>query len=204
MRSRAVLMMMLAALVSARARAAGPGAHAPWEGTGAGVTNEVLPPWTPIVATGDRVEIWGRTLRLGALALPASLQVRGVELLTGPIHLAGEVAGKTLTWINVVPRQAEARPDRVRLVSTSRSADFQCEAETIVEYDGMVRCNLRLIPLQGKTRIDRLALEIPLAAAHAIFLHTWPGSWGSRGQLRRASGRGVAQRFQAFRLAGRP
>ena len=67
-----------------------------------------------------------------------------------------------------------------------------------VEYDGMVRCDFSLHPKGGKVTIERLALEIPLAAEHALFLHTWPGSWGSVGNSTALPKAGCRGPFKPF------
>ncbi len=181
MRSRVAPLGLMVLLSGLGVSGSEPPARPPWEGNRVGVSDEVLPPWTPVVVAGDRVVVWGRTYRFGALSLPLSVTARGAEVLAGPIALTGEANGKLLAWTGGAAPVVEARPNRVKLAAARESAGLRCESETVVEYDGMVRCNVRLAPLRGKSRIERLALEIPFPAAQAAFLHTWPGRWGSAG-----------------------
>ncbi len=63
----------------------------------------------------------------------------------------------------------------------SDSEQLKCEGKTRIEYDGMIRADLRLLPKTSNVTIERLDLEIPLRREHARYLHTWPGQWGSSG-----------------------
>ncbi len=154
------------------------GDRPPWLGNQVGMSEEVLPPWTPVQAAGDKATVWGRTYRFGPLPLPASVITRGQEVLASPITLTGTVEGKALAWSGPAASLAEAQPHQARFRAAATSGPLRCEGEVRIEFDGMVRCDLRLLP-QGKVTIDRLALEIPLVPEHALFLHTWPGRWGS-------------------------
>ncbi len=181
MRNRVAPLGLIVLLSGLGVNGSEPPARPPWEGNRVGVSDEVLSPWTPVAVVGDRVAVWGRTYRFGALSLPSSVTTRGAEALAGPIVLKGEANGKLLAWNRGAATVVEARTNRVKLAAASEAAGLKCECESIVEYDGMVRCNVRLVPLGGKSRIERLVLEIPLPAAQAVFLHTWPGRWGSAG-----------------------
>jgi hypothetical protein len=48
-----------------------------------------------------------------------------------------------------------------------------------VEFDGMIRVDLVLVPQRGaKSRLEQLWLEVPLKASCASLYHCWPGRWG--------------------------
>ena len=198
MRSRAFFPGLILLLVGPGARGSEPPARPPWEGNRVGVSDKVLPPWTPIVVAGDKVNVWGRAYRFGLFPMPASVTAKEAEVLAGPISLSGQVDGKPVAWSGGASRVVEARPDRVKLATTTESAGLRCDGEALVEYDGMVRCDLRLLPKGGKARIERLALEIPLVARHALFLHTWPGKWGSAGNSGALPSEGYRGPFKPF------
>jgi hypothetical protein len=181
MRSRVIVSGWMVLLAGVGTSAAEPPARPPWEGNRVGVSDEVLSPWTPVAASNDRVSVWGRTYRFGVLPLPGGISAKDAEILTAPVTLEGVADGRPLTWSGTAARLVDARPARVKLATTAESDALRCEGEVVVEYDGMVRCDFRLVPKSGKARVERLALEIPLAAQHAAFLHTWPGQWGSAG-----------------------
>lgn len=150
-----------------------------WQGNRAGLGDDVLAPWTPVVVTENRIGVWGRTYRLGVLPLPCSVIARDAELLASPVTLSGTAEGKPIAWAGAAASTVEIKPSIARFRSKSVSDALQCEGEVAIEYDGMIRCDLRLSPTRGKAAVERLALEVPLVAGHALFLHTWPGRWGS-------------------------
>ncbi len=152
-----------------------------WLGSKAGISREVLPPWTPVEvagATGATVEVWGRTYEFGTLPLPCSVVTKDAEVLVAPVTLRGVADGKELTWTGSGCRTVDAQPDAVQLAATAESGNLRCEGTVTVEYDGMIRCDLRLLPKAGKVTIQRLTLEMPLDARYARYLHSWPGGWG--------------------------
>lgn len=169
----------------------------PWQGNRIGITDEVLAPWTPVQASGDKATVWGRTYRFGPLPLPASVVARGQELLSAPITLAGSVEGTAISWSGPAAVLAEAKPPRTCFRATADAGRLRCHGEVCVEYDGMVRCDLRLVP-QGKVTLNSLALEIPLKAPHALFLHTWPGRWGSAANSTALAPQGHRGPFKPF------
>lgn len=181
MRHSKVLASVIVLLGVSTARPAEPPAPPSWQGNRVGISDEVLKPWTPIAVAGDKIGVWSRTYRLGVLSLPTSVIARDVEILAGPVTLSGTVGGKPLAWAGADARVKDARQHLVRFAATAESESLWCAATVGVEYDGMARCDLRLQPKGGKATIERLAVEIPLVAEHAIFLHTWPGRWGSAG-----------------------
>ena len=150
-----------------------------WAGSRAGVSDEVLPPWKPVEVAGGKVSVWGRTYGFGGLPLPASVKTRDTEILAAPIRLVGVAGGKELVWTEGDCRTLEARPNVVRLATQADSEALRCEGRVRVEYDGMVRCDFKLVPKGKDVRIEELALEIPLLSQYAGYLHHWPGRWGS-------------------------
>jgi hypothetical protein len=195
---RLVAFQAAAILVLAMAaNASGQTAKPEWLGSTAGISDEVLAPWTPVVAAGSRVEVWGRRYTLGALTLPVEIVARDCRLLSRPITLAGTAGGKPIVWQGS-GRLAQSQPSRARLVGKAQSGLLQCEAIAEIEYDGMLRCDLRLRPVAGRVDVERLVLEVPLVAQHAKYLHTWPGHWGTAGNSAALPADGFRGPFKPF------
>lgn len=173
------------------------GDRPPWQGNRIGISDEVLPPWTPVEASGDKATVWGRTYRFGPLPLPVSVVTRGQEVLAAPVTLAGQIAGKAISWSGSPAVVAEVKPHQARFRASATAGPLRCEGEVQVEYDGMVRCDFRLVP-QDRVAIQSLALEIPLKAQHAQFLHTWPGRWGSAANSGAVASEGHRGPFKPF------
>ena len=156
-----------------------PAATPEWLGSRAGISDEVLPPWTPVEVSGGKVSVWGRTYGLRDLPLPASVVTRDTEVLASPIVLTGEADGKKLVWTGLGLETAEAKPAIAQLAAGADSQSLRCEGTVSVEYDGMMRCDFKLVPKRGEVSLDKLVLEIPIRPQYAKYLHFWPGRWGS-------------------------
>ena len=153
----------------------------PWLGSKAGLGEEVLPPWTPVGASGGTVAVWGRSYTFGGLPLPVSVTARDKRLLASPIVLSGTAGGREIAWTAGATVTDQRTPSACELTMGSDSEQLKCEGKTRIEYDGMIRADLRLLPKTSNVTIERLDLEIPLRREHARYLHTWPGQWGSSG-----------------------
>lgn len=146
-----------------------------WRQARAGVTDAVLPPWTPLEVEeaddGVAVSCWGRRYELRGGGLLASLTSADAELLTGPCTLrAGE---QTVQWD---PPRVEAQgPAQVVLACDGRAGQMRLTMRATVEFDGMVRYDLTVTPPPTGGPAE-LALEIPLAAEHATLMHH-TGNW---------------------------
>jgi hypothetical protein len=149
-----------------------------WLGSQAGISDEVLPPWTPLQVNGTKVMPWGRTYDFGSLPFPRSVIAAGKEVLAGPITLVGRVNGKDLRWVGPDSRVMRARGSAVTLLAEASSQGLECSGTIRVEYDGMIRSDFRLLP-QGEVTLEALTLEVPFKAEHATYLYHWPGRWGS-------------------------
>jgi hypothetical protein len=172
----------------------------PWLGNTAGRSDELLAPWTPVEAAGDRVKLWGRSYGFGTLPFPASVVTRGEEVLARPVTLVGVADGKALVWTGASSRMAASQPHAAELAARAESGPVVCEGTVRVEFDGMVRCDLRLASKdRGKgVAWERLALEVPLRKEHAVYLHTWPGQWGTAANSRALAPAGHRGPFKPF------
>lgn len=150
-----------------------------WLGSRAGISDAVLPPWTPVEASGGEVSVYGRTYCFQALPVPASVVARKAELLAGPVTLRATLSAIEVAWQGTAPQIAEATPAVVRLSTQAKCGQLRCDGAVTVEFDGMIRSHISLLPVGGTATIDRLVLEIPIVAAHAKYLYHWPGKWGS-------------------------
>ncbi|MCF7838691.1 MAG: DUF6067 family protein, partial [Candidatus Marinimicrobia bacterium] len=152
--------------------------HPPeWYPNEIGITDEVLPRWTPIRLgtaadpAGTPVETASVVLRdyhLRPSGLPARILSRDEELLSGPIELT--LAGAPLDWTRAL---LEQKPGKVVWEARATREALALTLRTTLEFDGMIRYDLTLTPAET-TRINDLALSIPYRAAVNIEpLQSW-------------------------------
>jgi hypothetical protein len=69
---------------------------AEWMNNSVGVSEKVIPPWTPLQVKGGTVQVWNRTLTLDGLGLSQSVSNGGVEQLAGAMRLVAVQGGKEI------------------------------------------------------------------------------------------------------------
>ena len=153
---------------------------AEWMNNTVGVSDKVIPPWTPVEVKGSEVGVWNRTLSLDGLGMARKVINGGVAQLAAPMRLVAVKDGKE---IEVQPgdtrvgRRVEAEAD---FTGTGEAAGLRFAARTHVEFDGFVNVNLDVAP-SGNTpaKVDRLFLEIALPAEEATHFCTTAGGWSA-------------------------
>ncbi len=153
--------------------------HPRWLDTQEGVSHTVPAPWTALVVDDTAVKPWGRTYRFEQSVLPTEVLTRDASVLAGPIRLVARVAGKTVDWQAAAVDYRERRADVVVLAGRSAAAGLVLRGTTTIEFDGMIRTDLELLPDRGPVEVESLQLEVPLRAQHARYLYHFPGKWGS-------------------------
>ena len=145
----------------------------PWLENTLGVTDQVLPPFTPIEVNAGITELrtWGRRYRVDGSGLPTSLVSGGEDLLAGPVRI--EVSGTATSALVPVPSllAAEAAPNRARYRGQLDGAGLTVGTEGSLDYDGYLRLALRLDPAAGQS-ISAVRLVVPLRPEQATHLQS--------------------------------
>jgi hypothetical protein len=140
-----------------------------WQGTQAGLPLGVLPPWTPMTVQGQTVAMLGKRLSYDELALPATAESAGAELLAAPVRMVVEDTGP-VSWTSRTCRVLEQAQDHVQLQSLWRSASLDLQVTSTVEYDGYTWNEVTLTP-RGTAQVRRVALEVPLRPERARYAY---------------------------------
>lgn len=146
-----------------------------WIGNKVGISDVILPGWTPIGVSGKNLSVWGRNFAFDNTLFPSQIVARSASLLSSPIRLEGSVNGKPIKWDNVTFKVIKKTPARVDFVTTATSGSLQVQNEAYLEYDGMFFFKMHLKPLGKPVKVDSLKLVIPFAAGRALFLNKDPG-----------------------------
>jgi Glycoside hydrolase 123, N-terminal domain len=135
-------------------------------------TASVPRPFEPLrVQAGSgavEIELWGRLYRFDAGPLPSAVVSQGTGLLAARprFELRGAAGKHEITW--EPPEVLEARNDLVRLRSLGTARGIRVQAETSIEYDGMVAVELALTA-EKPTQVLGLRYELPLASGATQF-----------------------------------
>lgn len=169
-----------------------------WLGNKEGITDKVLPPWTPLRTEEASVLPWGREYRWGALPFPEQVSTRGAEVLAAPMRLLAVVNGQQQAWMGGRPQFTLRTPARVELTTTAAGQGARLTGKIWVEYDGCVRCDWQLTPTRPGAELQRLVFEIPFKAQYARYIYHFPGRWRSAFNAGAVPEKGLTMGFRPF------
>ena len=149
--------------------------HYDWEHNKLGVSDEVMPPFTPMAAEGSVVKCVLREHEHGPEGLWKAARSQGRELLTAPMRwevVAAAPGGQ--------PAQQEvkgegwkclaAKPTGVTGEAAWSAGPVKARVLTEYDYDGMMLVTLTLEPT-GQASVHRLSLVIPIKDSEARYMH---------------------------------
>jgi hypothetical protein len=151
-----------------------------WFGSPAGVSRTVPPPWSPlrteVTRDGYRVRCWGREYSLAPGTLLAQVLALGDALLGSPVRFTGRADGRTLQWERPALSCLDQAPDQAVFGQEMSCGPLRFQAQTEVEFDGMLRFDCCLTATTAIT-LQQLTLEVPLRAAAARLFYQWRGKY---------------------------
>ncbi|MCY3022848.1 MAG: DUF6067 family protein [Planctomycetota bacterium] len=151
---------------------------AEWMNTNVGITDKVIPPWTPLQAKDGTVQVWNRTLVLDGLGMGQSVKNGGVDQLAAAMRLVAVQGGKESEVKAAAPQVKRAVEAEADLTGAAEAAGLKFTAQTRVEFDGFVKVDLSIAPAgNGPAKVDKLYLEITLPEAEATHFCSTAGGW---------------------------
>jgi len=147
-----------------------------WLGNRIGVSDQVIPPWTPLRVGEDSVRCWGREYTFGQSPLPRRVVTRTRSVLAGPIRIIAQAGGQVLSFQASDARFIAKSPAKAVWQYRGAAGRVKLHARVEVEFDGMMRVDLRIGP-KGAA-LDDLMLEIPVKAENAKYIHYSAVNWG--------------------------
>ncbi len=165
-----------------------------WLGSQAGVSDRVLPPWTPVQVKPGQAEVWNRSYSFGPGGFLQQVTTQQAEILAGPVLLRAKVGGKEVVWKGEPPRPGESTPAKGRLAGEAEGGGLRVKGQLTVEYDGLVRHDFEITG----SALDSLLLEIPFKAEHAKYLYHFPGRWRSAYNAGAVPEEGWAHAFKPY------
>jgi hypothetical protein len=145
--------------------------HFAWEGNQLGLGEEVYPPFEPIRFENRKVRIVGREYTIGGFGLPEQIRSAGRDLLAGPIVLRCRTAKGEEKWTPATPYSISVRPHLAVFEAKAETRVVRVRTRSSLEVDGCMKIEMTLAPGDSPVQIERLWLDIPLAAAEAPLMH---------------------------------
>jgi hypothetical protein len=140
-----------------------------WLDSTLGLDDEVVAPYTPLVAKGTTVQCLGRQVRFGATGLPDSILSGKREILAHPIALVAETAAGPVRWSGGKPRVIKSAPATVVFESSSKAGSLSMTCTAKMEADGYLNYRL-VLKAADAARLTDLRLEIPFHRAVAAYM----------------------------------
>lgn len=141
----------------------------PWEHVNTGLSDEVIPPFTPLKMNNNVISCWGRAYWFKGDGFPEKIMTRKTQILSDAITMEAIINGSNIKLsnnINVITQypglvvfNSEAHNNGAHFIITCR-----------VEYDGMMLYNIKIIP-EKEISVDRLILNIPIKNNNAKLYH---------------------------------
>jgi len=132
-----------------------------WFQSNAGKLIQLPPPWPPVKASEDAVEVYGRRYQWANGPFMERIVSQGRDLLASPIRLPVMVDGKDCQWSESRPALKERDEAKAVYQTETSAGPVDLRATATVEFDGMCRFDLTL-SAQSPATVDQLFLEIPL------------------------------------------
>jgi len=146
----------------------------PWEHNTLGISDQVMPPFTPLKVDGTAVEAILRRHVHGASGLWDQVTSDGQLLLAD--RMAWEVVTSDATGRSTACpvtgngwQSVSAKPTGVVGASSWSAGPVRAQVTTRYDYDGMMLVTLKFEPTE--TTVERLSLSIPLDDARARYMH---------------------------------
>ncbi len=149
-----------------------------WQGTDAGVSDKVIPPWTPVQVEGTRIRVWNREYELDGLGIAQGIRNGGISQIQS-MRLIATVNGNDRIVGGSRPevtRQTEAWVD---LVGNREVEGIRFQSHTRVEFDGCLIQDLTYGPADPARpiRLEGLRWEVELPAEEATHFCASAGGW---------------------------
>lgn len=130
----------------------------------------VLPPFVPVEADAAGAAVWNRHYKIADNGLLKESLIGGRDFLARPMTLDIMIDGEKINFRPLGTRLIENYKGKAVYSSESDAAKAKLEVKTTVEYDGMIRVDLSLIPKQAII-VDKFEYAFHLPDGNAKYLH---------------------------------
>jgi Glycoside hydrolase 123, N-terminal domain/Concanavalin A-like lectin/glucanases superfamily len=142
----------------------------PWLGANIGVSDQVQPPWTPIVVNGTTLSVWGRTYDLsGGFGFPQQITSKGQPLLAQPVDVDFDAGSGVFHLSPQSVTITSAAPNKVTWTGKATGGGISATVTGSLEYDGMMLVTLTLSPVGRAVAINTMKLQTVVPSSRALY-----------------------------------
>lgn len=141
----------------------------PWINNNIGISDEVIPPFTPLTVKGKTVNAILRQHVMTDTGLWAQVVAKDNPILVAPMRLEVKQGGKIQT-INATLQFSKTKPNQVIAQADWRAGSLRGHTVSDFDYDGCMKVTIQLSQV-SKKKIESMELVIPLDAQQASLMH---------------------------------
>lgn len=149
-----------------------------WQDNTVGISDKVIPPWTPLDWKNGTLSMWNKSYRLNGLGLAEKITNAGAPQLSGPMKLVATIDGKETEIKAGQPAMVKLTEANADLSGSAKLGSLNFNVKTRVEFDGFVLNTMTIDP-QAAAKLDRLSLIITMPKAEAPCFVTTAGGWSA-------------------------
>ena len=145
--------------------------HFSWEHNTLGISDQVIPPYEPLIRDGHSVRAVLRTYDLNNSGLPEQIRSVGQDLLAAPVSFRISVNDNAETVDS--DRDLEftlERPNEIHYQAQWHAGKLQGRTKAFFDYDGMLKLTVDFT-LPESEKLSAFDLIIPIRATSASLMH---------------------------------
>ncbi|MBI3920846.1 MAG: hypothetical protein HY318_05450, partial [Armatimonadetes bacterium] len=123
--------------------------HYPWEHNTIGVSDRVIPPYTPIQTEANHLKPWNRDYEVGKAGLLDKVVVGGENILANPMTLIAKQGDQEATLAGEGMKTTIVEGHRVDLQASGKLGNVGVTVDGWMEYDGWYQVKMTLAPPEG-------------------------------------------------------
>ena len=148
-----------------------------WQDNTVGVSDKVIPPWTPMVVNNSILSMWNKSYTLNGLGLAEKVVNSGQPQLKS-MKMIAVLGGKEVevkASAAQVVKQTEAAID---FTGSGTAGNLLINVKTHTEFDGYVLNTMTITP-KAPTQVERLSLVVTMPKSEAPCFVTTAGGWSA-------------------------
>lgn len=151
-----------------------------WLDNKIGISDKVIPPWTPMKATWfGKVKMWNKQYQMDGLGLAEKIINNDAPQLLDAMKLIAVIDGRRVPMpvVDSLPSLREDGEAFVNLWGRVEEAGLQIVTGTRVEFDGFVYNTMTIFPTTAN--VEKLSLVVRMPESEAPAFVTTSGGWSA-------------------------